>query len=173
MELFSSDLQALSIIDLQEVLGINAPEEQRPAEGMMIDYKLKEPGDLAETVAAFANTFGGLIFIGVESKKQKYNVPLALPGASFPGGDIKARILGKIVSQVSPRPEVDIGVVRPSTGSTDSIVVVRVKEGTWPPYQAVIGDRVRIPLRLQDTNRQATVRDIEQLFNKRASIGER
>ena len=172
VDLFSSDLQGISFADVQGFLAIGAPEEQRPSEGLRIDYKLMEPADLADTVAAFANTFGGLIFIGVDSSKKRQNVPLALPGASFPGGDVRARILGRIVAQVTPRAEVDVGVVQPSAGSSNSVVVIRVKEGAWPPYQSAIGDKVRIPLRLQDTNRQATVRDIEQLFNKRASLAE-
>jgi predicted HTH transcriptional regulator len=148
IELFSSDLETISIADVQDFLGINAPEEQRPPEGVRIDYKLKEPSDLADTVAAFANTAGGLIFIGVESKKEKHNVPISLPGAAFHGGDIRARIIGKITSQVTPRPEVDVAVVRQAIETANSIVIVRVKEGIWPPYQSAIGDRVRIPLRL-------------------------
>jgi hypothetical protein len=172
MDLFNTDLSALTITDIEDFLVINGPEEQRPAEGIKLDYKVKEGADLADTVAAFANTHGGLLFVGVESKKQKHNVPTAIPGASFTGGDVRARLIGKISSQVTPRPDVEVGVVRVSAQSPNAVAVIRVREGVFPPYQFSSGDKVRIPVRLQDTNRQASLREIEQLLSKRASFAE-
>ena len=172
MDFFSADLDTISITALEEFLAINEPEEQRPPEGVKLDYKLKETVDLADTVAAFANTSGGLLFVGVDSTRRKHNVPIAIPGASFGGGDVKARIMGKVVSQVTPRPDVDVGVVRVSAQNSDAVAIIRVREGTYPPYQFSLSDRVRIPVRLQDTNRQASLRDIEQLFGKRTSFAE-
>lgn len=172
MDLFNADLSALTIADIEDFLVISGPEEQRPAEGVKLDYKLNESADLSDTVAAFANTSGGLLFIGVDSKRQRRNVPTAIPGAAFTGGDVKARLIGKIMSQVTPRPDVDLGVARVSAHSTNAAAVVRVREGVFPPYQFSLGDKVRIPMRFQDTNRQAALRDIEQLFGKRASFTE-
>ncbi len=111
MDLFTVDLERTSIADLEDFLGLKDPIEMRPPEGLRIDYKLKEPDDFPETVAAFANSYGGLMFIGVESKRQKHNLPISLPGVAFIGGDVRARITGKILSQVHPRPEISIGVV--------------------------------------------------------------
>jgi hypothetical protein len=108
MNLFSADLNTLSIVDLEDFLGINGPEEQRPSEGVKVDYKLKEPSNFPETVAAFANTGGGLVFIGVESKELKHNIPVAIPGEMFAGGDVRARLTGKIISQVTPRPDISV-----------------------------------------------------------------
>src|ERR1035438_3493272 len=109
MNLFSADLDRITFADIEDFLGLKGPVEHRPPEGLRIDYKLKEPADFPEAVAAFANTFGGLLFIGVGTvdpvTKQKHNVPLSLPGETFTGGDIKARITGKILAQVTPRPD--------------------------------------------------------------------
>jgi predicted HTH transcriptional regulator len=157
MNLFSGELANISFADIEEFLAIKAPEEQRPTEGVRIDYKLKEPSDFPETVAAFANTYGGLLLIGVESNKKKNNAPIALPGEVFVGGDVKARITGKILSQVTPRPDINVGVAAVLPHSDRYVVVVRVSPGSWPPYQFSYGDRVRIPMRIQDTNRQATL----------------
>jgi hypothetical protein len=172
MNLFSADLDNVLITDLEDFLAINAPIEQRPPEGLRIDYKLKEPTDLSETVAAFANTFGGLILIGVESVRTKHNFPTALPGEAFPGGDVKARIAGKVLSQVTPRPEISIGVAPLPSQHDRVVVVVRVQPGAWPPYEFSMSNAVRIPVRIQDTNRQATVREIEQLIQRRASFAQ-
>jgi hypothetical protein len=172
MNLFTGDLGQVSLADLENFLGMKAPMEQRPAEGVRIDYKQKPPADYPETVAAFANGFGGLLFLGVESNRKKFNYPLSLPGADFPGGDVRAQITGKILAQVVPRPEVAIGVVPIPPQPDKAVVVIRVGPGVWPPYQFQSGDDVRIPIRVQDTNRQATVRDIEQLFERRTSFAQ-
>jgi len=172
MNLFTADLSTVSFDDLEGFLAVKGPEEHRPSEGVKIDYKLHEPSDFPETVAAFANTAGGLVFIGVDSEKLKNNVPVALPGEAFAGGDVKARVTGKIMSQVTPRPEISVGIV-PVQGTPGlAIALVRVQEGSWPPYEFRQGDKSRIPIRIEDTVRQATLREIEQLFSKRQSYAE-
>jgi hypothetical protein len=172
MNLFSADLDSISFTGVEDFLAIKAPIEQRPPEGVRIDYKLMEPTDLSDTVAAFANTFGGLLFIGVESHRTKYNFPISLPGEAFVGGDIKARIAGKILSQVTPRPEFSVGVAPLPLPSDRAVVVVRVVAGVWPPYEFSASNTVRIPVRVQDTNRQAPLREIEQLIQRRASYSQ-
>lgn len=172
MDLFSANLDSILATDVEDFLAIKAPIEQRPPEGLRIDYKVKEPTELSETVAAFANTFGGLLFIGVESHRSKYNFPISLPGEVFVGGDIKARIAGKILSQVTPRPEFNVGVAPHPTQSDRAVAVVRVPAGVWPPYEFSTSNTVRIPVRIADTTRQATLREIEQLIQRRASYSQ-
>ena len=172
MNLFSADLDSISFTGVEDFLAIKAPIGQRPPEGLRIDYKLMEPTDLSDTVAAFANTFGGLLFIGVESHRTKYNFPISLPGETFVGGDIKARIAGKILSQVTPRPEFSVGVAPLPSPSDRAVVVVRVVAGVWPPYEFSASNTVRIPVRIADTTRQATLREIEQLIQRRASYSQ-
>jgi hypothetical protein len=56
MNLFSADLNSLSFTDLEEFLAVK--EEQLPSEGVQIDYKLKEPVDFPDTVAAQSSPCG-------------------------------------------------------------------------------------------------------------------
>jgi hypothetical protein len=175
MNLFTGDLDKITINDVEDFLAIAGPEEQRPSEGLRIDYKEKEPVDFPETVAAFSNTAGGLLFIGVETKKnkkKKYNIPIALPGEVFAGGDVRARVAGKILSQATPRPETSIGIAWVPPKRDSAVVVVRVTPGHWPPYEFTMLDRIRIPVRIQDTNRQATLREIEEMLRRRESFAE-
>ncbi len=51
--------------------------------------------------------------------------------------------------------------------SHSQVAVVRVDEGPFPPYQYSSGATVRVPVRIQDTTRQATVNELEMLFRKR------
>jgi hypothetical protein len=172
-DLFSEKLELISFTDVEEFLGMSSPVAARPTEGALLDYKVDDSGDWVDAVAAFANTAGGLLFFGVQSDKRQNNAPIAVPGLVFSGGDIKARLTAKIVSQVSPRPEFDIGAMPLPTDSNRFIVVLRVREGTYPPYQyAKERDKIRFPIRVQDTSRQATLRDMEYLFGKRGAFAE-
>jgi hypothetical protein len=172
MNLFTAGLNQveLKLKDIEDFLGMNAPLEQRIPENIRIDYKVQPPSDYPETVASFANSYGGLLFLGIESSRTNFNFPTALTGADFPGGDIRASVAGKIVSQVVPRPEISIGVVPIPQQQDKAVVVIRVAPGVWPPYQFQLGDRLRIPIRIQDTDRQASLRDIEDLFRRRETL---
>src|SRR5205823_4748603 len=120
---------------VESFLGIHGPEELRPAEGLRLDFKRQLIPDLGKYVAGFANTTGGLIFLGVESSKltTKQNIPIALPGTDL-GPDASARITAIISSSVNPRPKFQIALHGTATAG-NSIVIIRVEEGENPPYQ--------------------------------------
>src|SRR4051794_13333288 len=52
-------------------------------EGMRLDYKVERPTDLAKLIAAFANTLGGLIILGVDANKAT-NQPFWPPQKGMP-----------------------------------------------------------------------------------------
>lgn len=104
----------------------------------------------------------------MKSDKEKQNIPVAMAGAKI-GGDIKARLTDRIISTVNPRPDFEVHSVATGTGG-QFVAVIRVRQGTFPPYEYSQGATVRIPVRVQDTNRQATVREIEDLFRRRESL---
>jgi hypothetical protein len=162
-DLFTCKLTPLSFQDVDEFLGLSLPEDKRLPESSQIDYKQDLPGDLGDDVAALANTYGGLIFLGIKSDKNRNNVPVQWDGVHL-GSDPSVRVSSRILSTVRPRPEFDIGLVGSTNGS---IVIVRVKEGSYPPYEYEQGASVRIPIRVNDRNKQASVRDIEALIERR------
>jgi hypothetical protein len=170
VDLFSADLEKITLANVENFLALRSPEEGRPTEGIKIDYKVKVPDDLCDTVAAFANTAGGLIFLGVESQKKKNNIPTKIVGVTFAAGDARAVLIGKVTSQVLPRPNVTIGVVSLPSGAV--VVILRVREGTYPPYQFTQGDKIRFPIRVQDTNKMCSIRDLQQMFEKRRNADE-
>ena len=52
--------------------------DQQISEGAFLDYKLDFPQNLEKTIAAMANTFGGVIIIGIdESDENKPIVPIS------------------------------------------------------------------------------------------------
>jgi Putative DNA-binding domain len=172
-DFFFAALDSISYTEIEEFLGISSPVETRPSEGTLLEYKSADSGDWVEVVASFANTAGGLIFLGVESDRNKNNVPIAAPGISFFGGDIKARLASKIISQVTPRPDFDMVAAPIEDDPTKFVVVIRVREGTYPPYQyAKERDKISFPIRVHDRSGQANLRDLEYLFNKRGTFAE-
>jgi len=155
-DLFTENLDLVSFSDVEEFLGMNSRIQVRPTEGTRLDYKVDDSGDWVDAVAAFANTSGGLLFLGVQSDQRQNNAPVALPGIEFAGGDIKARLTAKLVSQISPRPEFQMAATPLANDPKRFVVVMRVLEGSYPPYQfAKERDKIRFPIRVQDTSRQA------------------
>jgi hypothetical protein len=161
--LLSCNLTTLTLQQIDEFLGLSLPENQRVPESGRIDYKEDFPQDLGDDVAALANSYGGLIFLGIKADKKKNNVPVRWGGTQL-GSDPSARISNHILSTVRPRPQFDIGLVEAADGY---IAVVRVNEGEYPPYEYEKGNTVRISIRVNDTKRQASVRDIEMLMGRR------
>lgn len=172
-DLFKDPLDTISLSDVLGFLAISAPETQRPAEGTRLDFKRELIGNLGFYVAALANTAGGLIFVGVESQKNtllRQNVPTAVPGADL-GSDARARITNKIVTTVSPRPEFDVEPYSLASGASgNAIAVIRVATGDYPPYEFAQSGDFSIPLRIQDTTRRASLREIEELIKTRDQL---
>src|SRR4051794_28072977 len=53
---------------------------QRRPEGIRLDYKADVPKDLAKIVAAFANTLGGAVLLGVQADQTKNEPVLPVKG---------------------------------------------------------------------------------------------
>jgi hypothetical protein len=164
MNLFTCALGQVPFNAVEEFLGLNLPIDERLPEGPRVDYNISIPQDLGDDVASFANTDGGLIFIGIRSDKERQNVPVEWPGLP-PRADYGTQITSRILSTVRPRPDVDVGSIIMAQGTY--IYIVRIRPGAYPPYEYQQGNTVRIPLRVHDGKRSATVRDIESLFRRR------
>ena len=162
-DLFTCKLTPLPFEGVDEFLGLSLPEDKRLPESSQIDYKQDFPADLGHDVAALANTYGGLIFLGIQSDRNQNNVPVQWEGVQL-GSDPSVRVASRILSTVRPRPEFDIGLASSANGN---IVVIRVREGSYPPYEYEQGASVRIPIRVNDRNKQASLRDIEALIERR------
>jgi len=171
-DLFVDNLNTLDFPALSDFLGLGNAVDSRPTEGTVLDYKSNDSGDWVEDVAAFANTAGGLLFLGVQSDKQKNNVPVAVVGIAVGNGDLKTRLTAQIASLITPRPDFEVGVVSVPNLSGQSVAVIRVREGVYPPYQYAKQDRVRFRIRVQDATRDASLRDLEALFRKRDALNE-
>ena len=173
MSLFAADLDRELTYELvEQFLRLGDPEQDRPQESPLLDYKETVPADLGDVVCAFANTYGGLVMLGV---KEKQGHPLAIPeaiiGISAGPGEIRQKIVNMILSSVQPRPRFSVGIVALPATEGKFVAVVRVEEGEETPYMWV--GRNRISVRVEDSNRAASLEQVKDLVARggRASIG--
>lgn len=110
---------------------------------------------LMEEVSAFANTFGGYIFLGVTDQKQ-------IEGCTEWN---EQRIHTTIHDSITPTPSFD---VKRFTIGTDIVYVIRIDEGSEPPYITSSG---KIYERLSSGS--FVIKDsskLSQIYNKREQL---
>jgi hypothetical protein len=113
--------------------------QQKLREGVRLDYKATIPNDLAKVVAAFANTLGGLLILGVVAD-PKTNVPVwpPVPGPNVGMPDAKGieeRITAICRDNIYPpvRPEIS-PILQNALLPGHVIVVLRVPESPEAPH---------------------------------------
>lgn len=105
--------------------------EQQITEGTSLDYKRSLPSDLERTVAAMANTLGGLILIGVtEDGHGRPELPiLGLP----PERGIAERILSICAANINPPIVPRVEVVIDPDGKR-AVALVRIAQSHEAPH---------------------------------------
>jgi len=98
----------------------------QPNESNRHDFKSVWTNDALKAVAAFANTFGGLLIIGVE--KNQHDIEAKIVGVTSPS-ELTTSIASAIATNISPTPSYDIMECH-KPGETDKrFCVVRVRSG--------------------------------------------
>ncbi len=138
--------------------------EQGIGEGINLDYKRDFPSTgLEKTISAFANTFGGVIVIGVEDEDSK-------PKPPFEGIEhkdkLEERVWNIIVDNIYPPVFPEIRVCPPSNYKT--FVTIRVPQSNETPH--ALYNNTQVYIRTGNRNKPedlATVEQIEWLRNRR------
>ena len=114
----NKDLSKLTYRDVKKFLD-NYDED----ESFFIEFKNNNVSskDLVKEICAFSNTYGGYIFLGVEDNKQITGCP----------DWTEERINNIIRDSIDPTPIFDI---RRVTKEGNKIYIIKVEEGTLPPY---------------------------------------
>jgi len=128
-DLYSADLQRISSSELFDAISeftqINRPLEDRPPEGYRLDFKRDLSVTFLHAVAAFANTFGGLVIVGVSDVDNR---PDAFLGISI-NGELKTHVANLIAMNLTPCPPFDIAECElPNDPDRKKLCVVRVRE---------------------------------------------
>jgi hypothetical protein len=102
-DLFSDDLRKISNDDLFKAVAEFAIAQ--PIEGWRHDYTEIWDDSALKCIAGFANTFGGLLIVGV--RKQKQDIACELVGVNSKG-EYKTRIASAIAANITPTPFYEI-----------------------------------------------------------------
>jgi hypothetical protein len=135
-------------------------------EGTTLDYKIDWPNELEKTIAAMANTLGGVILVGVgeETDTRPKCPPVGVP---FIRG-LAEKITNIVLSNITPPVFPDVAVC-PDPAQGRAIIVIRVPQSHQTPH-AIMGNR-RVYVRTGNVSTPeelATVGEIEWLREHRA-----
>jgi hypothetical protein len=124
MDILNKSINTLSSQDIVEFCQKGYPE------GVEFDYKKDYPEKgLEKLIAAFSNTRGGIILLGVEENKTT-GVPTAWDGISDDAKIIER--INQVASNISPMPRVEVHKTEPSAGKV--FIIIRIMEGDKTPY---------------------------------------
>lgn len=119
--------------ELIEFSDIEAFCVQRIPEGPRLDYKAEIPKELQKVVAAFANTLGGIILLGIEGDKTT-NQPIWPPRGMQKIVGIEEKIIAICRDNIYPpvRPLLSPIIDNPNAAGT-VLAVLRVDESPEAP----------------------------------------
>ena len=127
VDLFSADYSRLNDSDLYAAIAEftrqNLPPRDRTPEGYSVDFKEKWTDRSLRVVAAFANTFGGLIVIGVSEEDGRAK---DLVGEDSKG-ELRTRLASSIAASISPTPSFDIAECALPNQPDRRLAVIRVR----------------------------------------------
>lgn len=125
MNLLNEELKKIKFEDVVDFCSENVKE------GFQLDYKREVPKDLSKLTAAFANSRGGLIIIGIEEDKDT-GVPIKFEGIERASKEMER--VNQMVANVDPLPIYDISMTNEKNNK--SFILLRIFEGSIPPYYA-------------------------------------
>lgn len=126
MKLHTAPLSSLTWQDVVDYCDLGLPE------GINRDYKAEVPKDLAKTVAAMANTSGGVIVIGVE-EDRKSTKPIAPPKGVPMAPGLNEQILNICIGNIAPILVPEVAVVPDPTGAV-AVIVLRIPQSHQAPH---------------------------------------
>jgi hypothetical protein len=166
-DLYFDDIEDRSYTDQMILADVESLVKSGQREGTVIDYKsdVSDQDNWPQTVAAFANSFGGLIVFGVEGRNDQ---PRRVTGFDPRGIEIKTKLASMVIDRVQPRPDFSVRVVTLDSASKREIALVRVAEGRNPPYMHSKDQEHRVYVRIGAQKAEADYLQLLSLFEKRA-----
>lgn len=132
---------------------------QREAEGATLDYKEDIPRDIEKTVAAMANTLGGIIVVGVAEDDEAKPV-LPATGMMMRRGLVE-QITSKCVDNITPPVVPEAHLVRNDTGDM-AFVVLRISQSRDAPH--AINNNTRVYVRTGRQNSQDELASLDRVL---------
>lgn len=152
MHLYRKRIDDISWQDLEDFCS------QKVAENSYLDYKADFSENLYRTIAAMANTYGGIVLIGVSEDGQSKPVT-PVSGIDLSRG-IEDRVINIVVGNVSPPIIPEIAVCQ-NEGGDKAIVVVRIQPSEQTPH--VTHKNTRVYVRTGSRNSPEELADLSRI----------
>jgi len=148
-------------------------KEQIP-EGETIEYKGDLPEDLEKSISAMANTYGGIILIGVAANQTTNTPILPIKGRELTKG-LEEKITSICLRNIYPPyyPSVKVCPFKNEKDENRCVVFIRVSESDQTPHATNNNTDVYLRIRSQNEPlkkgklRKATLDEIDWLKNRR------
>jgi len=115
------DQQLFSAIS--DFVGASLPPGDRQQETYVVDFKQEWGEKALRVVAGFANTFGGVIVIGVSENAGRADQIIGVPSNK----EITTQIASSIASNITPTPDYDIAECSIPADPSKRLAVIRVR----------------------------------------------
>ncbi len=148
---------------IHEFTSMDRPIGDRPREGYLLDYKEDVSDRFLRSVAAFANTFGGLLIVGVTEKDGR---PDTLAGVSVQG-EWKTKIASMIAANLFPCPQFEIAECALPSDAGRKLSVVRVRETPEICLLAKKGEPHPVYVRIEDQSLPADASQLRALLDRK------
>lgn len=163
MSLFTKPINEITIDDVETFC------KQGIGEGVRLEYKKDFSGknanrQIAKEVASFANTYGGLLLIGVDEDDRKPKTPLS--GIDFTEG-LEEKIVSIALKGINPPVFPEIQVCELKKNPEKAIIVIRVQESDETPHRIEQDTKIYIRAASQSEPALARFEEIEWLINRR------
>jgi hypothetical protein len=148
---------------IYEFTSMERPIGDRPREGYLLDYKEDVSDRFLRSVAAFANTFGGLLIVGVTETDGR---PDKLAGVLVQG-EWKTKIASMIAANLFPCPQFEIAECALPTDAGRKLSVVRVRETPEICLLAKKGEPHPVYVRIEDQSAPADASQLRALLDRK------
>jgi hypothetical protein len=165
-DLYFDDIEDRSYTDEMILQDVQRLVSSGQREGTVLDYKsdLSEKDNWPQTVAAFANSYGGLIVFGVEGKGDE---PRRLSGFDPRGVEVRTKLSSMVLDRIQPRPEFFVRVISLGSAPGKEVALLRVSEGQSPPYMHSKGHEHRVYVRVGAQKAEPDYLQLLALLEKR------
>ena len=164
---FDKNFEDLRVFDLEVLKGVH--------EGWYVEYKseMVNASAMAKAISAFANTYGGWLFIGISEKSKDNNVAGEFIGLSSDNKDkIRQKIRSALAANVQPTPFYEIKFLDDPKNTIGlpkekSILVIHTPSSPQAPHVHKDG---RIYKRVSDSSEPKPETDphlLSQIWNRR------
>jgi predicted HTH transcriptional regulator len=169
LDLYRDDLNRPSGTELYSAIEafcrISEIIDNRPQEGFLLDFKQEWSEKTLRTVASFANTFGGLLFVGISEENAK---PKEIIGIQS-NCEIKTQIASSIASNISPTPPYDIAECSSPGEPAKRLCIVRVRKSAQLHLLTKKNEQP-VYVRNADESRPAQAAELRALIEQRSGL---